>query len=289
MTRSSGRSARRGRPAAVQPRLPGGREHPGLALRGRVGPRGLRAGLAQGDGGQPVPGDHGEGLLPPLRDVLQPRAARRGRGGQLGRGLPGRRSNQTGLDSRRDARALGQARAHRRRGTLRSLRGVPPVPPRPRGDDPRGRPDGGRDDAIRDPQVPPAARSARRGGAADPRHGGEARAESQGHEPPGEHEGGALRRRLPRGGRPHRQARLHPGRRGGSDPRRRVRASEHGGGGETDAGAARRRLRRGQHRDGCRPHREAAGCHGGHRRLPAHARADAGARVRGRRGPRRRA
>ena len=36
--------------------------------------------------------------------------------------------------------------------------------------------------------------------------------------------GGGLRRRLPRGRRPHRQARLHPGRRGRSDPRRRLGA-----------------------------------------------------------------
>ena len=38
----------------------------------------LRARLAEDHRGQPVPGDHGPGLLPPVRDRLQPRPARRG-------------------------------------------------------------------------------------------------------------------------------------------------------------------------------------------------------------------
>ena len=59
--------------AALQPRLPGRREHPALALRGRGGRRRLRARLAADHGGQPVPGRHGPRLLPPVRDRLQPR------------------------------------------------------------------------------------------------------------------------------------------------------------------------------------------------------------------------
>ena len=51
-------------------------------------------------GGQPVPGDHGPGLLPPVRDRLQPRPARRGGRHQLGRALPRRRGDQAGLDGR---------------------------------------------------------------------------------------------------------------------------------------------------------------------------------------------
>ena len=38
--------------------------------------------------------------------------------------------------------------------------------------------------------------------------------------------GGRLRRRVPRGRRAHRQARLHPGGRGGADPRRRLAAAQ---------------------------------------------------------------
>ena len=88
------RARRLRRPAAaVQQRLPGRREHPGLALRGRGGRRRLRARLAQDHGGQPVPGDHGPGLLPPVRDRLQPRPARRGGRHQLGRALPRRRGD----------------------------------------------------------------------------------------------------------------------------------------------------------------------------------------------------
>ena len=60
------------RPAALQRRLPGRRGHAALAVRGRVRRRGLRAGVAGARPGQPVPGRDGPGLLPPLRDGLQP-------------------------------------------------------------------------------------------------------------------------------------------------------------------------------------------------------------------------
>ena len=60
--------------------------------------------LAADHGGQPVPRDHGPGLLPPVRDRLQPRAARRGGRHQLGRALPRRRGDPAGLDRRRSTR-----------------------------------------------------------------------------------------------------------------------------------------------------------------------------------------
>ena len=66
-------------------------------------------------------------------------------------------------------RALGQAGAGRRRRALGPLGRLLPGQARARGDDPRGRPDGRRDDALRDPEVPAAARRARRRGRAHPR------------------------------------------------------------------------------------------------------------------------
>ena len=47
--------------------------------------------------------------------------------------------------------------AGRRRWALRALGRVPPAPPGTRGDDPRGRADGGRHDALRHPYLPAAA------------------------------------------------------------------------------------------------------------------------------------
>ena len=80
------------------------------------GEEGYEARLAADHGGQPVPGGHGPGLLPPVRDRLQPRPARRG----------GRASTRSSASSatRRSGRAgrvepppsrLGQAGAGRRR------------------------------------------------------------------------------------------------------------------------------------------------------------------------------
>ena len=60
------------RHAPVQQRLPGRRERAAVALPRRGGRR-VRGRLAADHGGQPVPGDHGAGLLPPVRDELQPR------------------------------------------------------------------------------------------------------------------------------------------------------------------------------------------------------------------------
>ena len=100
-------------------------------------------------------------------------------------------------------------------------------------------------------------------------------------------EGRRLRRGLPRRRRAHRQARLHPGQGLGAqilDAVAVLRSME--GEATADARPARRRLRRRQHRDRRRAHREAARRDRGDHRLPAHAREDAGARLRGRGGAR---
>ena len=96
--------------------------------------------------------------------------------------------------------------------------------------------------------------------------------------------GGRLRRRLPRRRRPHRPPRLHPRRRGRADRRRGHAAGEHGGRRAAAARPPRRRLRRRRHGDGRGAHREAARRDRRGRRLPPHPRADAGARLRGRGG-----
>ena len=117
---------------SVQQRVPGGREHPAVALRRRGWRRGLREGLAPDHGGQPVPRRHGPCLLPPVRDGVQPRRARRGGRDQLGRALPRRRGDRAGLEGRGHGPAHGQARARRRRRALRALGRVPPGPARAR-------------------------------------------------------------------------------------------------------------------------------------------------------------
>ena len=60
-----------------------------------------------------------------------------------------------------------QAGAGDRRGAERALGRLPPGAARPRGRDPRRGRRAGRDDALRDPGLPAAARRARRGGRAD--------------------------------------------------------------------------------------------------------------------------
>ena len=153
--------------AAVRERLPGRRERPAVALRRRGGRRRLRARLAPDHGGQPVPGRDGPGLLPPVRDRLQPCAARRGGRDQLRRAVPRRRGDRERLAGRGRGAALRQARPRRRRRPVGALRRLPPRPPRPRRDDLRRRPAAGRDDALRHPAVPAAARGPRR---RDPAH-----------------------------------------------------------------------------------------------------------------------
>ncbi len=64
----------------------------------------LRAGLAAARRRQPVPGHHGPGLLPPVRDGVQPRRARHRRRHQLGRAVPRRRGDPAGLAAARARR-----------------------------------------------------------------------------------------------------------------------------------------------------------------------------------------
>ena len=71
---AAGAPALRAPHAAVQPRLPGRREYPAVALPRRV--RRLRGGLARARQGQPAARRDGTRLLPPMRDGLQPRAGR---------------------------------------------------------------------------------------------------------------------------------------------------------------------------------------------------------------------
>ena len=126
----------RRRAAAVQPRLPGRRTGPGLALRRRG--RRLRDGLAAAGQRQPVPGDHGPGLLPPVRDGVQPRPARHRGRDQLGRTVPRRRGDPAGLAAagdrpRRPAERVLVVGA----GPAGLVGRLPPAPARPRGRDPR--------------------------------------------------------------------------------------------------------------------------------------------------------
>ena len=273
-------------PATLQPRLPRRREHPGLALRGRGGRRGLRARLAEDHGGQPVPGGHGPGLLPPVRDRLQPGAARRGGRDQLGRALPRRRGDPAGLD--------GDGRRGRRPASACSSS----APARP-GCRPRTTWHGS------------ATRSTIRD--AGPHAGGMMRF-------------GIPRYRLPRDvldaeiaadRRPRRDARArrrrsttsstrcaterfdavflavgaHIGKRAYVPAGEAARILDavtvlalDGGRGAAAARPSRRRLRRRQHRDGRGPHGTAARRDGRRRGLPPHPRPDAGPRLRGRGG-----
>ena len=152
-------------PAALQPRLPGRREHPGVALRRRGGRRGLRARLA-------------------ARSWRTTRSRRSWAGSATTRARPPataasstRRSGSTRSSAssatRRSSRA-GRSRSTREptgkrvlvvgAGPVGPLGRLPPDAARPRGDDPRRRADGRRDDALRHPEVPAAARRARRRG-----------------------------------------------------------------------------------------------------------------------------
>ena len=209
------------RPAALQPRLPGRRGRPGLAVRRRGGRRRLRARLAHDHGDQPVPRGDGPDLLPPVRDRLQPRPARRVGRDQLGRALPRRRGDPAGLD--------GEGR----RATLPASGCWSSAPARPAWRRPTTWPgtgttvtiresgaEAGRDDALRHPGLPPAPRRPRRRDPADPRSRGAPRAGHPVTDLDATMRRGSVRRRVPRRRCPDRQARLPPGRLGGPRPRR---------------------------------------------------------------------
>ncbi len=143
------------RPAApVQCGLPGGREHPGLA-RACAGRR-ARAGLAGARRGQSVRGDPRPGLLPPVREQLQPRQARQRGLDPRRRALPRRSGAGARLAVRPRRGAQRQAGAGDRRRPERAVGCLPPGAARPRGRDPRRRRRAGRDDALRHPGLPDA-------------------------------------------------------------------------------------------------------------------------------------
>ena len=151
----------------------------------------------------PFPADHGPGLLPPVRDRLQPRPARRGGRHQLRRAVPRRRGDPAGLDaSPSTAPPTGKRVLVVGAGPVRPVRGLPPGPPRPHRHHQGGRPDGRRHDALRHPDVPAAPRRPRRRGPAHPRPRRHPRARRQGHRP--RRDQGRVRRGLPRRRRPAR-------------------------------------------------------------------------------------
>jgi len=87
----------------------------------------------------------------------------------------------------------------------------------------------GRNDALRHSAISASSRCARRRGPANRRYGRRDRAQLQSLECIRDHEGGQLRRRIPRGRRPYREARLYPRRRSGAHARRSFGAAQHGG------------------------------------------------------------
>ena len=111
--------------------------------------------------GQSAARDPRAGLLPPVRERLQPRQPRQRRLDPFGRAVPGRPRAGAGVALRPSAGPQRQARARDRRRAERALGRLPPGPARPRGRDPgRGR-RAGRDDAVRHPGLPAAPRRAR--------------------------------------------------------------------------------------------------------------------------------
>ena len=280
------RAGRLRRPdAAVQRRLPGRRGHPAA---GSTRPR--RAATAtSAPGGRSwrttrSPRSWAGSATTPARPPATA-AARRGGRDQLGRALPRRRGDRARLVARADRCRKRQAGARGRRRTLRALGRLPPRAARSRRDDPGGRPDGRRHDALRNPPLPPAREVLDAEVAADPRPRGRARAGQQGHRPARRRWRRAAStpsswRSAPQLG----QARLHPGR-----ARRQVldavellhcdggRASRRcwAGGWPSTAAATPRWTPPGPPSGWARR---------GGRRLPARPRPDARARVRGRGG-----
>ena len=155
--------------AAVQPRVPGGREHPGLA-RSRAGGA-LRGSLAEVHGAKPAARHARPGLLSPLREraatgsILDSPVAIH----SLDRFL-GDLANEKGwqvpvmpFDR--------QARAGRRRRSRRAVVRLSPAAHGPRRRDPRCRAGARRHDALRDPAIPAPARRTDAGDRAHPGDG----------------------------------------------------------------------------------------------------------------------
>ena len=280
------------RHAAVQRRVPGRREHPAVAVPRRRGrPRGVRDRVAADHGRQPVPRDHGPGLLPAVRDRVQPGPARR---------------RPSGINS--VERFLGDEAINGAAGKL-------PVAPAPTGKrvlvvgaGPSGLSAAyhltrlGHSVTIKDAGAEPGGMM--RYGIPKyrlPRDIMDAEIDrildmgvtlelnttvtdilAELTERPAATQGrGRLRRRLRGRRRAHRQARLHPGRRLGQDHGRGVAAAPDRRRLAADARPPGRRLRRREHRHGRRAHRAQARRGRGRRGLPPHQGPDARARHRG--------
>ena len=168
-----------------------------------------------------------------------------------------------------------QAGARDRCGAVRSVGRLPSEPSRPRGGDPGLRRGDGRDDALRDPGLPAAPRSAHRRTRADRGDGRARDLQTQGRGLGRRARGGRFRRGLRRGRRAPFQAGRHPGPRCRPDRRRRLVPAQRRLRREAGDRPARGRLRRRQHGDGRRPGRPPDGRGRGAHRLPAHPRADA--------------
>ena len=205
---------------------PAGENVQALALPRRGGR--LRGGVAADHGGQPVPRRHGPGLLPPVRDRVQPRRSSTRRSASTpSSGSSATRRSAQGWTVAGAGGAVRQARARRRRRARRAVRGLPPAL---LGHDVEIRDAGAagrRHDALRHPALPAA-----RATSSTPRSprildtGRHAASSTRTVDRPrGDDARRRLRRGVPRHRRAARPARLHPGRRRPRSPRRRLAAA----------------------------------------------------------------
>ena len=209
--------------AALQPRLPGRREHPGLALprRGAATTRRAWRALMQDN---PFPAVMGRVCYHPCETACNRGQLDEAVGIHSVERFLGDEAIRQGwsVDGRRAARGKRVLVVGAGPSGLSAAYHLAPLGPR--GHDPRGGPAGRRHDALRHPHA-----TACRATCSTPRsqrildHGRDARAEhARSTSILDDDARGRLRRRVPGRRRAHRQARLHPRRRGGAHPRRRV-------------------------------------------------------------------
>ena len=152
--------------AAVQRRLPGRREHPGLA-RAREG-RPARAGVARSSS-RTTRSRRSTGASATTRaraSATAPSSTARSRSTRSSASSATWRSSRAGRSTPPPVRSGKRVLVDRRRAE-RAVGRLPPGPARPRGRDPRRRRRARRDDALRHPGLPAAARRPRRRGRPD--------------------------------------------------------------------------------------------------------------------------